>query len=426
VNPSDVALIGALIFAWGTLSARLERADVTAPIIFIGAGLLLSHGPLAVLGITPSPETVRGLAEATLVLVLFADASRVSLRKLRADWTLYARLLGVGLPLTIGLGTLLAYVLLPGTDIWLALLVGAALAPTDAALGAGMILNPRVPDRIRRLINVESGLNDGIATPFVAVALAGAATAEHAAGPTPWTALAELAIGLLVGAAVGGAGGWLLHLAQGRGWAAAESAAPAVLALAACSYASSLALHGNGFIAAFTGGIAFGSAARHPGESLMLFIEDAGGLVSLLVWLAFGAIAVAPAFTGLTWQTVLYAGLSLTVIRMAPVALALAGSGLGRAATAFIGWFGPRGLASVVFGLLALEDLDHTAAEPALTAIGVTVVLSVIIHGATAEPLARRYGPGLIPVQHGARVAAVPPWPVRRLTRTRKATAPSP
>lgn len=423
MTASDVALIGALIFAWGALSARLERADVTAPIVFIGAGLLLTHGPLAVLGIAPGPEAVRALAEATLVLVLFADASRVDLGKLRADWTLYARLLAVGLPLTIGLGTLLAFVLLPKADIWLALLAGAALAPTDAALGAGMILNPLVPERIRRLINVESGLNDGIATPFVAVALAGAATAEHAAGPTPLTALAELAIGLLVGAAVGGAGGWLLRLTLSRGWAAGPSAAPAVLALAACAYSSSLALHGNGFIAAFTGGIAFGSTAGHRGESLMSFVEDAGGLVSLLVWLAFGAVAVAPAVTGLTWQVALYAGLSLTIIRMAPVALALAGSGLGRAATAFIGWFGPRGLASVVFGLLALEELGHDAAEPAVTAIGVTVVLSVIIHGATADPLARRYGPSLIPAQHDAMAATGPPMPVRRLTR--KATTPS-
>jgi len=424
VTASDVALIGALIFAWGTLSARLERADVTAPIIFIAAGLLLNHGPLAVLGIAPGPETVRVLAEATLVLVLFADASRVDLRELRADWALYARLLAVGLPLTIGLGTLLAFVLLPRADIWLALLVGAALAPTDAALGAGMIVNPLVPDRIRRLINVESGLNDGIATPFVLVALAGVATAEHATGPTPLAALAELAIGLLVGAVVGGAGGWLLRLARDRGWAAAESAAPAVVALAACAYASSLALHGNGFIAAFTGGMAFGTTARHPGESLMSFVEDAGGLVSLLVWLAFGAVAVAPAFTGLNWQTALYALLSLTVIRMAPVAVALAGSGLGRAASGFIGWFGPRGLASVVFGLLALEDLGQTAAEPAVTAIGVTVVLSVIIHGATADPLARRYGPSLIPAEHDAATAAMSPMSVRRLTR--KATAPVP
>jgi sodium/hydrogen antiporter len=425
VTPSDVALVGALIFAWGALSARLERADITAPIIFIGAGLLLSHRPLALLGVTPSPETVRVLAEATLVLVLFADASRVDLRKLRADWALYARLLGVGLPLTIGLGTLLAFGLLPNTDIWLALLVGAALAPTDAALGAGMILNPLVPERIRRLINVESGLNDGIATPFVAVALAGAATAEHSSSPTPLTAVAELAIGLLVGAAVGGVGGWLLGIGLRRGWAAAESAAPAVLALAACAYASSLALHGNGFIAAFIGGLAFGSTAGQRGESLMPFVEDAGGLVSLLVWLAFGAIAVAPAFTDLTWQIALYAVLSLTLIRMAPVALALAGAGLNRTATAFIGWFGPRGLASVVFGLLALEELGPTAAKPAETAIGVTVVVSVIIHGATADPLAKRFGPGLIPAQRDAETADVPAMPVRRLVRKTPARASS-
>ncbi|MBV9095985.1 MAG: cation:proton antiporter [Streptosporangiaceae bacterium] len=417
MTAADLALVGALIFAWGVMSARLERADITAPITFIAAGLLLSHPPLAALGISPSPETVRALAEATLVLVLFADASRVDLRTFGADWTLYARLLGVGLPLTIGLGTLLAFVLLPGSDIWLALLVGAALAPTDAALGAGMILNPLVPARIRRLINVESGLNDGIATPFVAVALAGAATAEHAASPTPLAAVAELAIGLLVGVAVGGAGGWLLRITRRRGWAATEFAGPAVLALAGCAYASSLALHGNGFIAAFTGGLAFGSTAGQRGESLMPFVEDVGGLVSLLVWLAFGVVAVGPAFTSLTWQTALYAVLSLTVVRMAPVALALAGSGLGRTAAAFLGWFGPRGLASVVFGLLALEELGKAAAKPAVTAIAVTVVLSVIAHGVTADPLARRYGPKLAPARHDAEAAAVPEMPVRRLTR---------
>src|SRR5580692_9128433 len=157
MSESDLAIVAALVFAWGTLSARLERFDVTAPITFVLAGLVLTHGPLAVLSVTPAPELVKGLAEATLVLVLFSDASRVGLRELKADAGLYGRLLGVGLPLTIGLGTLLA----------LALLVGAALAPTDAALGAGMMVNPAVPARIRRLLNVESGLNDGIATPFV-------------------------------------------------------------------------------------------------------------------------------------------------------------------------------------------------------------------------------------------------------------------
>ena len=417
MSAPDLALVAALIFAWGALSARLERSDLTAPIIFTAAGLLLTHGPLAALSISPGPETVRGLAEATLVLVLFADAARIDPRRLSADWKLYARLLGAGLPLTIGLGSLLAFVLLAHVDIWLALLIGAALAPTDAALGAGVIVNPLVPERIRRLINVESGLNDGIATPFVTLALVGAATAEQAASPTPLAAAGKLVIGLLAGAVVGGAGGLLVRLARRRGWAAAEFSGPAVLALAACAYASSLALHGNGFIAAFTGGLAFGGMAGQRGGQLVPFVEDTGGLVSLLVWLAFGAVAVVPAFSGLSWQVAFYAVLSVTIIRMVPVALALAGSGLGWAARAFIGWFGPRGLASVVFGLLALEELGKAAARPALSAIGVTVVLSVIAHGITAEPLAKRYGPRLSPVPPGAGAPAAPEVPTRRLNR---------
>ena len=182
---SDVALVAALVFAWGMLSARLERFDVTAPITFVLAGVLLTHGVLAPLGFAPTHEMVRVLAEATLVLVLFSDASRVRLRELRADVGLCLRLLGIGLPLTIGLGTLVALGLLRGMSIWLALLVGAALAPTDAALGAGVMTNPAVPARVRRLLNIESGLNDGIATPVVLVAVAGVAVAETAASSGP-------------------------------------------------------------------------------------------------------------------------------------------------------------------------------------------------------------------------------------------------
>ena len=218
MSASDVAIVAALIFAWGTLSARLERFDVTAPITFVVVGVLLTHGPVAPLGFAPSHELVKALAEATLVLVLFSDASRVRLRDLQADMGLCLRLLGIGLPLTIGLGTLLALVLFANMSIWLALLVGAALAPTDAALGAGMLVNPAVPTRIRRLINVESGLNDGIATPFVLIAVAGAETAEHAASTGPGLAVAELALGVLIGAFVGGAGGFLVQAARRRGW----------------------------------------------------------------------------------------------------------------------------------------------------------------------------------------------------------------
>jgi sodium/hydrogen antiporter len=413
MSVSDLAIVTALIFAWGTLSARLERSDVTAPIVFVVAGVVLTHGPLATIGYAPSNETVKTLAEFTLVLVLFSDASRVGLRELRHDMGPDLRLLAVGLPLTMGLGTVLALALFTGINGWLALLIGAALAPTDAALGAGMMINPAVPARIRRLINVESGLNDGIATPFVLIALAGAATDEHVSSIGPAEAVAELALGVLIGVVVGGAGGWVTRTARERGWGDEGFAGPAVLALAMCAYACSLALHGNGFIAAFVGGLAFGAASGRGGQRLVPFVEETGGLVSLLVWLAFGAVAVVPALRDLTWQTVVYAVLSLTVIRMAPVALALAGGGLGRAAVVFIGWFGPRGLASVVFALLALEDLGEKGVGPAVEVIAVTILLSVVLHGASAEPLARRYGPRLVP----AGDASVPELPERRLIR---------
>jgi sodium/hydrogen antiporter len=417
VSVSDLAIVAALVFGWGTLSARLERFDVTAPITFVVAGLLLTHGPLAFLAVAPSNELIKELAEFTLVLILFSDASRVGLHELRADAGLYLRLLGAALPVTIGLGTLLALALLGGGNIWLALLVGAALAPTDAALGAGMMANPAIPARIRRLINVESGLNDGIATPFVSIAIAGAATGGEIAGHGPAAAASELAVGLLVGVALGGIGGLLVNAARQRGWIAEGFAGSAGLGLAVCTYASALALHGNGFIAAFVGGLAFGTVRGRRGEPLVPFVEETGALVSLLVWLTFGAVAVAPAVESLTWQIVLYAVLSLSVIRMVPVAVALIGAGLGRATVALVGWFGPRGLASVVFALLALEDLGDRTAHTAVAVITITVMISVVAHGATADPLAARYARLLARQTGGRSDAEMPGIPERRLIR---------
>jgi sodium/hydrogen antiporter len=413
---ADLAIVAALIFGWGTLSARLERFDVTAPIIFVLAGLLLTHGPLAVLSVAPSNALIKELAEFTLALVLFSDASRVGLHELRVDAGLYVRLLGVALPLTIGLGTVLALAL-TGTGVWLALLIGAALAPTDAALGAGMMANPLVPARIRRLVNVESGLNDGIATPFVSVALAGAAVGGEVAGHGPAAAVAELAVGLVVGVAAGGLGGVLVNAARRRGWAADGFAGAAVLSLAVCAYASAVAVHGNGFIAAFVGGLAFGTAGGRRGEPLVPFVEETGALVSLLVWLAFGAVALVPAMKILTGSMVLYAIFSLTIVRMVPVAVALVGARLGRPTVLLVAWFGPRGLASVVFALLALEELGSATAERAVAVIAITVLLSVVVHGATAEPLAARYAKQLARRGGGGPGAPMPDMPDRRLIR---------
>ena len=248
------------------------------------------------------------------------------------------------------------------------------------------------------------------------MAIAGAATAEHAASIGPGAAAAELALGVLVGAVVGGAGGFVVNVARRRGWAEGGFAGSAVLALAVCGYACALALHGNGFIAAFVGGLAYRVCGGRRGERLVPYVEETGALVSLLVWLAFGAVAVVTALRGLTWQTVLYAALSLTLIRMVPVALSLAGAGLGRPAVGFVGWFGPRGLASVVFALLALDDLGKPASA-AVSVIALTVLLSVVAHGLTADPLARRYGPRLASTAGGPDEPPISQVPERRLIR---------
>jgi NhaP-type Na+/H+ or K+/H+ antiporter len=385
-----IVLISAALFGWGLLSARLERANLTAPLVFIAVG-----GALAGLGLidAPSaPETVTPLVEVTLVWVLFSDAARLPVQQMRVDLGRYVRLLAVGLPLTIAFGWVVAAWFFPQLGLWLALFVGAALAPTDAALGLPVVTNPQVPSRIRQLITVESGLNDGIATPVVLLAIAGAAAAaglEHAEGAG--RAIVELLIGAAVGAVVGVLGGWSMRRARERGSAAEGFAGIAVLALSLLAYASALAAGGNGFVAAFCGGLAFGACAGRRAPAELIFLEQMASMVSLLVWLTFGAVAIPVMLDRVDALMVVYAVLSVTVIRMLPVALATIGAGLDRNSVLFVGWFGPRGLASLVFALLALEELGPVADE-AVSVIAVTVLLSVLAHGLSAAPLAVRYG----------------------------------
>lgn len=386
---AGLIIVAAAIFVWGAVSARLERADLTAPIVFTAVGAALAG--LGLVQSSAAPETLKPLVEITLVWVLFSDAARVRVHDLRADLGSVVRLLAVGLPLTVLAGWGLAAWLFPALGVWVALLVGAALAPTDAALGVPVVTNTAVPSRVRRLITVESGLNDGIVTPVVMVAIAGAAALEGAGSSGVGGALVELAIGVALGAAIGLTGGWLLRWARDRGWAAEDFTGIAVLALALLAYLTALTLDGNGFVAAFSGGIAFGAVAGRRGPAELAFLEQTSGAVSLLVWLAFGAIAVPIALDRLDWPILLYSVLSLTVVRMVPVALALIGSGTDRTTVLFIGWFGPRGLASLVFALLALEVIG-SGADGAVAVIAVTVLLSVLAHGVSSAPLAARYG----------------------------------
>jgi sodium/hydrogen antiporter len=382
-----LSLVLAAIFAWGVISAR--AAVISTPIFFVAIGLLMAEG-LRLIDLQPDPHTTKIIAEITLVWVLFADASRVRFSDLREDLRYYVRLLAIGLPLTTALGTAAAVTVL-GLSPWYALLVGAALAPTDAALGSAVMSDRRVPYRVRQTLNVESGLNDGIATPIVTVAIA--AIAAQVGLGHEGHGLTGLVLGALTGAVLGAFGGMLLRSAGRRGLGSEEFAGPSVLALALLAYLCATLIDANGFVAAFAAGSAFGAFAGRGEEREVYYVEQTCGLASMICWLLFGAIGVPTIAESWSWQILLYALLSLTVIRMLPVALSLLGARLDWPTVFFIGWFGPRGLASIVFALLALEDL-HGLLEPideVVATIGLTVLLSVVFHGLTAQPLARRY-----------------------------------
>jgi NhaP-type Na+/H+ or K+/H+ antiporter len=387
--------LAVVVVLYALVASRLDRWWITGPMVFVAAGAVLGPGGLGVLPVSVSHEAVLTVTELTLALVLFADASTIRLRDIEGDAGLPNRLLFIGLPLTVVAGTVLAYLMLPGVGWAMAALIATILAPTDAALGLAVVSNRAVPVRIRRALNVESGLNDGIATPFVTLFIALVA-AEEGIGDQAWGIAALKQIGLAIVAAlvVGYLGGKLLVFAKDNGWTSGVSEQIAILALALLAYVGAVAVGGNGFVAAFVGGILFGAATRGRLEASGRFTETVGLSATFLVWAIFGALFVGELFTHeLSAQPILYAIASLTVIRMVPVAIALAGTRLRPATAAFMGWFGPRGLASVVFTLIALEELEHSGSGELLVATATwTILLSVVLHGISATPFAARYG----------------------------------
>jgi sodium/hydrogen antiporter len=391
----ELALVALVVFAYALTAVRLDRMSISGPIVLVAAGALLGPAGIGAVTAPASSESVRVIAELTLALLLFSDASTISLREAGGIAWLPGRLLAVGLPLTIAAGAIIGFVAFPELGIGFALLLGSILAPTDAALSLPVLLDRAIPVRIRRTINIESGLNDGIATPFVTLALA-IALAEEAAGPQDWLlgTVAEIGLAILVAVVVGGLGGRLTMVARARGWASPVSGSFAVVALAFLAYAGATAIGGNGFVAAFGAGIAFRTATASA-EPSVEFAESIGLGASYLVWLLFGVGLAGPVISaGFDVAIVGYAILSLTVVRMAPVAIALLGTGLRTDTVALIGWFGPRGLASVVFLLVALDDLGpvHVATDALVRAVTWTVVLSVFVHGLSAGPIGRWYG----------------------------------
>jgi len=389
----QLAVLAVILLGFAAISGRIEGTWITAPMVFTAAGLLVGVEALGLVDPSATGLEVRTLAEATLTVVLFSDASRIDLGALRRTLGIPTRLLGIGLPLTIVAGFLAALALL-GDLAWPeALLIAIILAPTDAALGQAVVTYPRLPMRVRQSLNVESGLNDGICVPLFLIALAVAQAEE---GVTGNGAAAELVLekigyGVLGGVVAGAAAAAVVVYAGGRRFVDSTWLQVVPLAGALLAFGLAEAIGGSGFIAAFVGGMVFGGIRRHRGGDVSYLMEQAGAGLAAVTFVVFGAILLGPAIRDLTWQIALYAALSLTLVRMAPVAISMLGTGARRPTVAFLGWFGPRGAASIVFALLLLEEGGLPGEGLILTTVFVTVGLSVLAHGATAAPLASRY-----------------------------------
>jgi NhaP-type Na+/H+ or K+/H+ antiporter len=384
--------VAVMLLAYGAVSGRLRSTPVSQAMVFVALGLLVGGRALDLVTVDAASQFVRRLAEATLTLVLFGDAVRVNRGRLRRESGLPARLLGIGLPLTIVAGALAALALFPRLDLWTALALATMLAPTDAALGLPVVTNPRLPSRIRQGLNVESGLNDGVCVPLLIVFLTIAQAEEGIGHVEPVkVVLEEIGFGAVGGALAGALGAWVLRSFARRGWMDGTWRQIGAVATALLAYTVAAALGGSGFIAAFTAGIVFGVVAADHAEEATFLAEQTGELLNAVTFLLFGAVLLGPALSRLDWPVALYAVASLTLVRMLPVALAMVGTGMRRVTVGFLGWFGPRGLASIVFVLILLEGTELPERPLMLTVVTWTVALSVYAHGLTARPGATRY-----------------------------------
>ena len=389
-----VALVALALLGVAAVSRRLAGTPVTPTMVFVAFGLLVGPQALDRIDVSSTSSAVRTLAEATLALVLFADSSRIDLRHLRRSADVPMRLLGIGLPLTIALGSAVAVIVFGQLSVEEAVVLGVALAPTDAALGQAVVTDPHVPERIRQGLNVESGLNDGICVPLLFLAVAAAdVQADITEGHRAITIVAEeIGYGLLAGAAAGALIGVIFVAAGRRDLIAGPWRQVIPAAGAALAYGAATGLGGSGFIAAFVAGVAFRRVLGRDPEELNRFTEEVAGVLSGVTFVLFGVVLLGPVLSDLSGRLVVYAVLSLTLARMAPVAIAMLRSRARVQTVCFLGWFGPRGLASIVFAAIVIEESRLPNEQLIVQTIYLTVGLSVLAHGLTAAPLAGRYG----------------------------------
>ncbi len=404
MSDSAIVLVSLAVLGFGAVSGLLRRTPISSAMVFVGIGLVLGSEGFHWLGDAVTPTGLEVVTNTTLVMVLFSDAAQLDTRALRRESAVPARLLGIGLPLTIALGTVVAMFVLPSMAWAEALVLAIILAPTDAALGQAVVVDERLPSRVRQGLNVESGLNDGICVPLLAVALAIADVTESGgeSGSVISQLLRVVGLGVVAGVVAGGLAALVVRSAGARGWILPLWRPLVVLASAGLAYGIAVELEGSGFVAAFVAGLTFRIlfGPRAPAE--VELGEEASSLLGALTFLMFGAVVLGPLLHDMSWQVVVYGVLSLTIIRMAPVALSLLGAGLSRPTVLLMGWFGPRGLASIVFALIALREVELPQGHLISQVAAITVALSVVLHGATAVPLVNAYVRGLPPDPTGS------------------------
>jgi NhaP-type Na+/H+ or K+/H+ antiporter len=390
----ELAVLALFIFCYSVVAGRLERAAASGPMVFVVAGLLM--GPLG-LGWFDGDATrteLRVLADLTLATILFLDAANADIATLKRQFRIPSRMLLLGLPGAIFLGTLFAALFFDALTLYEAAILGTMLAATDAALGKAVVTNKAVPARIREGLNIESGLNDGLCVPilffFIALAV-GTGTADGSSPSALKLVMEELGIGLVVGLGLAAIGTWLLRWCSNRGWVTEIWKQVTVVALAITCFSVAQSLHGSGYIAAFSGGLFFGFKAKEATHKMVLTAEATGETLALMTWMLFGAVVIGQSAPHITWEMLVYALLSLTLIRMLPIFLSLAGTGESTASKLFLGWFGPRGLASIVFAIIVLNE-GVSGGEFLAMVVVLTVFLSLVAHGVSANPLAALLG----------------------------------
>jgi len=397
-NELIIFTVALIVLVYGFFSRKLEKYNISGPMVFLVFGILLSPLGLDLIQIELNSDAVKLVAEIALIIVLFTDSSSLSLKKFKNEWKISARLLFVGLPLTIVFSTYIATLFFPNEPLMYLILMALILAPTDAALGKAVVTDRLVPEKIRSSINVESGLNDGIVFPLLITVLLLIISHEEFGSDNSWVfyLFEQISLGFIIGGASGYVGAKILTQAVDRLWIKDVYRNLSPVSLAILTYYVAEYLGGNGFIAAFVAGAFFGNFSRLMDTHAERFLESEGEVLILISFLVFGLVFIPATFAQWDMKVVIYSLLSLTVFRMIPVALSLIGLGLSLKIKLFIGWFGPRGIASILYVMtvahrIEIVDLNNTL----FAVISLTILLSIILHGLSAKPLVNLYSKSL-------------------------------